>query len=258
MKNKRLFGYGSIAFCLLIVLSIPPKKMHRARANLVASAVSLYSTHGKETKIAYLENQLKMLKEENAFLRQKLQSSSLQSKIDTSKNTAKVIFRDPAFWASSVLIDKGMKDEDSNVEKNSPVLSNGYLVGVIEEVFDTFSKVRLITDKNLQFSIKKINSNENSIQEHLEVGTLCGISSVDNRYRFKNVEGHFFSPTLKIGDELVTSGLDGIFPEGLRVAKVTEVTINQEEVTFPFTAIVSAPDLKNLKHVTILKPISSH
>lgn len=258
MRNKRLIGYGAIAFCLIVILSIPPKKIHRVRASLVASAVGLYSKQNKETKISKLETKLKILSEENATLKQKLLNQTLFDQKISSHNIAKVIFRDPAFWASSVLINKGMKDEESNVEKNSPVISNGYLIGVVEEVFDTFSKVRLITDKNLQFSIKKKQSEATSSEALLEVGTLCGISSVDNRYRFKHVEGHFFSPTLKPGDELITSGLDGIFPEGLPVAKVTEVQIDEEEVIFPFKAIVSAPDIKNLKLVTILKPLSSH
>lgn len=258
MKNKRLIGYSAIAFCLIILLSVPPKKMHRVRANLVASAVGFYSKHEKDNKISRLEAKIKVLDEENASLKQKILNPSLRDQTISSSNVAKVIFRDPAFWASSVLINKGMKDDDSNIEKNSPVLSNGYLVGVIEDVFDSFSKVRLITDKNLQFSIKKKLSNSQSPDQLLEVGTLCGISSVDNRYRFKHVEGHFFSPTLKPGDELITSGLDGIFPEGLPVAKVTEVKIDEEEVVFPFKAIVSASDIKDLKLVTILKPLVSN
>lgn len=258
MRNKRLIGYSAIAFCLIVLLSVPPKKMHRVRANLVASAVGFYSRHDKETKISRLEDKIKILNEENASLKQKILNPALKDQTISCSNIAKVIFRDPAFWASSVLINKGMKDDDSNIEKNSPVLSNGYLVGVIEDVFDSFSKVRLITDKNLQFSIKKKSSSSPSSDQLLEVGTLCGISSVDNRYRFKHVEGHFFSPTLKSGDELVTSGLDGIFPEGIPVAKVTDVKIDEEEVVFPFKAIVSASDIKDLKLVTILKPVSSH
>jgi rod shape-determining protein MreC len=258
MRNKKLTGYGLIAFCLIVLLSVPPKKMHRTRAKFVAFATNLYSKHDKETKLTRLETELKKLQEENASLKQKLLNPQLYPQMITAHNVAQVIFRDPAFWASSVLINKGMKDEDSYVEKNSPVLSNGYLIGIVEEVFDTFSKVRLITDKNLQFSIKKKQSQDLTKDGPIEVGTLCGISSVDNRYRFKNVEGHFFAPTLKPGDELVTSGLDGLFPEGLQVAVVTDVKINEEEVIFPFKAIVTAPDIKDLKLVTVLKPISSH
>lgn len=256
MRHKKLIGYSAIALCLMIILSIPPKKMHRLRANLVASAIGFYSKYEKETKTSQLEAKIKALTEENASLKQKLTNSSLFDQSITSDNIARVIFRDPAFWASSVLINKGMKDENSLIEKNSPILSNGYLIGVVEDVFDTFSKVRLITDKNLQFSIKK--KQDNPSLDLLEVGTLCGISSIDNRYRFKHVEGVFFSPTLKEGDELVTSGLDGIFPEGIPVAKVTHIKIDEEEVTFPFKAILQAPDMKDLKLVTILKPLTSH
>jgi rod shape-determining protein MreC len=258
MRNKKLTGYGLIAFCLIVILSVPPKKTHRTRAKFVAMATNLYTKKNKQSKLTKLESELKKLKEENASLKQKLINPQLYPQQISASNVALVIFRDPAFWASSVLINKGMKDEDSNIEKNSPVLSNGYLIGIVEEVFDTFSKVRLITDKNLQFSIKKKMTQDLSKEGPIEVGTLCGISSVDNRYRFKNVEGHFFSPTLKPGDELVTSGLDGLFPEGLQVAVVTDVNANEEEVIFPFKAIVTAPDIKDLKLVTIIKPLLSN
>ena len=257
MRRKQLIGYSLLAFCLIVILSIPPRKMHKTRANLVARAVKLYSKNHEISKLTKLEQRLDFLKEENAALRLKLSQPLFSTQILNSPNIARVIFRDPAFWASSVLIDKGMKDEDTVVEKNSPVLSNGYLIGVVEEVFDTYSKVRLITDKNLQFSVKKTSDTSRNESTQLEIGTLCGISSVDNRYRFKNVEGHFFASTLKPGDELVTSGLDGIFPEGLPVAKVTNVKIDEEDVIYPFKAVVLASDIKNLKLVTILKPVIS-
>jgi rod shape-determining protein MreC len=257
MIKPRLLGYCLLALTLILLLSVPPKKMHRLRASLVAKALNVQTSlfDRKATHITKLEKSLLVLKEQNEALQQILKNTQLSSQNISEKNSAFVIFRDPAFWASSVLINKGMRDEDSHIEKNSPVLSNGYLIGVVEEVFETFSKVRLITDKNLQVSVKKEAKNISHAQETLDVGTLFGIASLDNRTRFRNVEGIFFSPHLQPGDELITSGLDGIFPEGLKIAHVTEVNIEMEEVTYPFKAIVSAPDLKDLKIVTILKPI---
>lgn len=249
MRHTKLTFYTSILALVFLLLSIPPKKMHKFRAALTAHIFSS-KAQKKLSREETLKARIKFLEEENSSLKQRLSNPEDQKGF----NLAKVIFRDPAFWSSSVLIDKGYKDSQFPIERNSPVISNGYLIGLVEEVFDTYSKVRLITDKHLQFSVKKAASDSH---EDLELGTLCGISSIDNRYKFKNVEGIFFSKNLNVGDLLVTSGYDGIFPEGLPVAKVTSVKIDQEEVSFPFKAVVAAPDIKSLRYVSVLKPLTS-
>jgi rod shape-determining protein MreC len=258
MRKNRFSGYLLLLLSLCFIILIPPKKVHKLRANLASKTHKLRNLYiSKDMKIAELEDKILSLKEINASLKNQLDHHLLTQDELSETNVARVIFRDPAFWSSSLLIDKGMADDAFNIEKNSVVLSQGNLIGVVEEVFETFSKVRLITDKNLQFSVKKLSSShEQKIkEEELELGTMCGISSIDNRYRFKDLEGHFFSSNFQTGDVLITSGLDGVFPEGLKVAIVTEVKIEEEEVIFPFKAQVCAPDLKNLKAVTILSPI---
>lgn len=249
MRYKNLSLYSLLFVLVVTLLSIPPKKMHRFRASLVAKTLKIQSKFLTEER-QKLTFTLHKLEEENATLKH------LIANVDLSKHyqMATVIFRDPAFWSSSVLIDKGLQDPDFPIERNSPVLSNGYLIGIVEEVCETFSKVRLITDKNLQFSIRK----ETVIDsENLELGTLFGIASIDNRYRFKQVEGVFFSKNISEGDLLVTSGYDGVFPEGIPVARVTEVSIDQDQISYPFRATIAAPDIKYLKFVTVLKPLTS-
>lgn len=257
MKRSYSLGYFLLGFSLVVLISIPPKKVHKLRASLITKALKLkrYSSRNEDA-ITKLNSRILYLKEQNLTLKKALEEKHSFLGQISDKNVARVIFRDPAFWSSSVLINKGIKDDLDFLEKNSPVISKGFLIGVVEEVFDTFSKVRLITDKNLSVSVKK--SQDDPKSEKLEIGTLCGISSIDNRYKFKKVEGHFFAPNLKIGDQLVTSGLDGVFPEGLPVACVTSVIIEEEEVIYPFQANILASDIKDLKTVTILKPVISH
>lgn len=258
MRRVNYFGYLALGFALLTLLSVPPKKFHRLRSSLIGKALSLESaTLHRQNKIQKLKESISKLREENATLKNQVSSSSANILNLKSTNSTKVIFRDPAFWSSSVLVNAGINSKNVEIERNSPVLSNGFLVGLVEEVFDQVSKVRLISDKNLQVSVKRkyATSQDN---EDLNVGTLFGISSIKNRYRFKHVEGIFFSKELKVGDVLITSGLDGIFPENLPVAQVTDVTYDQEEVSYPFKATILAPDIKDLKYVTILTPLIGH
>lgn len=245
MKRSNILGYLCLGITLFILLSIPPKKMHRLRASLVGKVLQTQKSRNQD-KLAI---QIKLLKEENSTLKQLLNAPLTPA---NNPLIAKVIFRDPAFWASSVLIDKGRQNRHFIIEKNSPVLSNGYLIGIVEEVFETFSKIRLITDKHIQLSIK---TEKEASGNTLNVGTLGGSALIDKRTCFRHVTGLFFSRELRVGDKLLTSGLDKIFPEGIPVAEVTEVTFEPEEVAYPFKAIVLAPDIKDLKYVSVLKPL---
>ncbi len=87
---------------------------------------------------------------------------------------AKVIFREPASWSSTLWINLGEKDnqklEKKIVGKNSPVLLGTSIVGVVEYVGDHQSRVRLITDSRLTPSVRACRGNEQNwyLLEHLE------------------------------------------------------------------------------------------
>jgi rod shape-determining protein MreC len=71
-----------------------------------------------------------------------------------------VIFRDPGLWSSSCWIDLGKKDnenlESMVVAMNSPVVVGNSLIGIIDYVGKTKSRVRLITDSELIPSVRAI------------------------------------------------------------------------------------------------------
>ncbi len=73
---------------------------------------------------------------------------------------AKVVYREPCSWSSFLWIDLGERDnkalQEALVAKNSPVVIGNTLVGVIEEVGEYRSKVRLITDSKLVPSVRVI------------------------------------------------------------------------------------------------------
>lgn len=71
---------------------------------------------------------------------------------------AQVIYRDPSLWSSSLWVNVGEKTNRALgkkvVAKNSPVLADGSLVGVVEFVGEKQSRVRLITDSGLCPSVR--------------------------------------------------------------------------------------------------------
>ena len=54
---------------------------------------------------------------------------------------------------------------------------------------------------------------------------------------------------IKVGDKLVTSGIDGVYPAGLAVATVTKI---QQDPESPFAKIVSTPVAGVSNHLQLL------
>jgi len=64
-------------------------------------------------------------------------------------------------------------------------------------------------------------------------------------------------PILQVGDLLVTTGLDGIFPAGYRVATVTTIgNLREGGCTYEIEAIATAGNLRELHHAFVLPPTS--
>lgn len=81
---------------------------------------------------------------------------------------AKVVYREPASWSSFVWINMGEKHNKALgrqvVAKNSPVIVNGCLAGVVEDVRNSQSRVRLITDANLMPSVRTLRGKKQNEQ----------------------------------------------------------------------------------------------
>lgn len=245
---------------------------------------------------------------------------------------AKVIFREPASWSSTLWINLGEKDNEKIgkkiIGKNSPVLLGTSIVGVVEYVGRNQSRVRLITDSRLAPSVRACRGKEQNrfLLEHLETlifslelrddlfssheeaaqiqqqlnrlkntllqragnlylakGELHGTSKPLWRSRSRILKGVGFNydypdqegpardlrsgapydtlrkgeavPMLCPGDLLVTTGLDGVFPPGFRVAIVSTVqTLKEGASSYELEAISTAGNLDELTHVFVLSP----
>ncbi|MBN1915135.1 MAG: rod shape-determining protein MreC [Parachlamydiales bacterium] len=107
------------------------------------------------------------------FLRRKEEISRILQ-LQMQAICAKVIFRDPSSWGSSIWVNVG---EESNeymgrfiVEKNSPVVLGRSLVGVVEYVGKKSSRIRLITDSGLTPSVRVVRGEmqDRILKDHLD------------------------------------------------------------------------------------------
>jgi rod shape-determining protein MreC len=124
---------------------------------------------------------------------------------------ARVIARDPSIWFDTVTINSG---RSSGVELNMPVVTPGGIVGRVVATSPWTSQVMLITDEKAAAG-----AIVGQLGESNALGSVKGLGAnglVEMRY----VSG---LEKVELGDYVLTTGQDGIYPPGLNVGTVVEI-----------------------------------
>jgi rod shape-determining protein MreC len=124
---------------------------------------------------------------------------------------ANVVMRDPANWWRTVQIDLGSRD---GIQTNQPVLTAEGLVGRVSAVSYVSSQVVLVGDQNCRVSAMVENATH-------DMGVLTPGGPLDSSL----VQLGYLasSANLKPGQDVLTSGLGGIFPRGIPIGKIVDV-----------------------------------
>ena len=225
------------------VVIYPLQRIAAAPAGIARRIGDFFVTHGslrgENTRLtqenfdnAALLLQLKALQVENAQLRELL---AARERLGTDLVAAEVLYaaRDP--FSRKVVIDKGSQDD---IRAGQVAVDNRGVVGQVTRVYPWLSEVTLVTDKGQFVPVQNLRNGLRSI--------LSGTGS-DGA-----VELRFVPPNadFESGDELVTSGIDGVYPPGLPVARVTEVERSAETM---FARVTGVPlgGVANHTHVLI-------
>lgn len=165
---------------------------------------------------------------------------NLQITMQENVLAAEVISRDPSPWFKTLIIDRGGKD---GLAMGTAVVVAEGVAGQVIEVSDHFSKVLLITDRN--------SAVDALVQRTRARGVIKGDAT--DRCLFKYA---LRKHDVRIGDIIVSSGLDGVYPKGLRIGKVAEVVrsnagIFQEVTVTPFV------DFEKIEEVLVVLPVDS-
>ncbi|MES2578944.1 MAG: rod shape-determining protein MreC [Pseudomonadota bacterium] len=139
--------------------------------------------------------------------------------------------RDP--FSRVVVINRGSQH---TIKAGQAVVDSKGVLGQVTRVFPFSSEVTLITDKALSIPIQI----ERNQLRAIAFGE--GNNKLDIPYLPTNVD-------IKVGDTLVTSGIDGIYPAGLAVAKVTQILQDPDS---PFAKIISTPVAEVSNHLQLL------
>jgi rod shape-determining protein MreC len=124
---------------------------------------------------------------------------------------ARVIARDPSIWFNTITINRGTS---SGVKVNMPVVSATGIVGRVISVSPWASQVMLVTDEK---------AGAGAVVGQL--GQSGALGSVRGRPDLGLIEMRYVSGLEKVvlGDYVVTTGQDGIYPPGLNVGEIVDV-----------------------------------
>lgn len=270
-KNKRLF---LILLIVIIVLSVLFYTVKKDR-NLNTFESLIKDTIVEIEKIIYKPingfnnmieefTSLKNVKKENQILKsnvEKMESTEaenieLKQEIERLKEelniehvltnydylNATVISRNSFYWYNMLTIDKG---SHNGIKEGMVVINSTGLIGKITNVSTFSSDVKLITtnDTNNKISVTVTNGDTK----------LTGIiNGYDYEKGLLTVEGISNTATVSNGDYVYTSGLGGVFPSGILIGKVENITTDVYDLSKIINVKPSAK-FDDINFVTILK-----
>lgn len=161
---------------------------------------------------------------------------------ETTRNqviAAEVVGKDPSPWFKAVIIDKGSRH---GIQTGTPVVVAEGVAGMITEVASHYAKVLLIIDQN--------SAVDALIQRTRARGIIQGESA--GRCQFKYV---LRKQDVALDDIVVTSGLDGIFPKGLRIGRVSGLT-RREAGIFQDVTVIPFVNFEKLEEVLVVKVVA--
>jgi rod shape-determining protein MreC len=189
--------------------ALVPRDIFMGAADLAVTSATLRGENeqlrSRNLRLSQQANEAAQLNAENSHLRNLLQLSQ-RSPIQSTPAEIQYDTRDP--FTQKVVIGRGSQQ---GIQDGSPVVNEDGVVGQVTRVFPMQAEVTLLTDKDQAVPVQIVRTGLRSVI----YGTPKG-DSLDLR----------FVPTsadVLAGDELVTSGLDGVYPPGLPVAKVVRV-----------------------------------
>ncbi|MBQ8192654.1 MAG: rod shape-determining protein MreC [Bacilli bacterium] len=219
--------------------------------NFAASKISEYSELKDvredndilETSIDRIDS----IEAENIELRRQLDELKEELSIDYTLTdyeylNATVISRNVGYWYNTVTINKGSYN---GVEKDMVVINSKGLIGRIIRTSTFTSDVRLITtsDTNNKISVYVSNGDTN----------LYGlINNYDYSNNLLEVEGISNTKDVNVGDFVYTSGLGGIFPSGILIGRVSEISTDSYDLA-KIIKVTPSADFNDINYVSVLK-----
>lgn len=179
------------------------------------------------------------LAHENRELRGLLE---LKPALTVKSVAAEVMYEAADPFSRKLYIDRGLAQ---GLVLGAPVITEGGVIGQVTRVYPLTSEVTLLTDRDA--AIPVLNT-----RTQLRAAAFGGVrqgSALELRFVADKTD-------VQVGDVMHTSGVDGIYPPGLPVARVTLV---ERQTDGGFTKVELAPlvSVDRVRHVLVLEPLKN-
>ena len=274
-KHKRIFIWGVIVLLLCAMLL---SYLFKTNATFAESAVGsvVAPIAGVTTNIsnwfsdrfAYLQNsdavieqnnalqaEVERLTRENTALRMyQREHQELAALLEVTRRysgfdavTAQIIARNPSNWHKTFIIDKGTRD---GIGRNMVVVYAGGLVGRVFEAGYNYAKVITILDDRSSVSGESFRTGDHGVVRGGSYFVSAGnIHPLHDATRMEFIAA---SAEIIAGDEIITSRLSDVFPEGISIGTVTDVRIDQSNLT-KYAIIQPSVNISHLRNVVVLR-----
>ncbi len=199
----------------LLDIAVPLQRVLTAPVGLVRGFVRQYvALTGLQSENEALRTRISELEDENLQYREALLESEhldeiaeVRNAIDLPMLPAQVASRDLSPWYRTVLIDRGREHE---VRSGMPAVTEDGIVGLVTATSPHAARVMLLLDRQSAVDVM--------VQRSRVRGIVRGLGSDELELEF-TVRGE----DVQVGDVVITSGLGGVYPKGLRIGEVVSV-----------------------------------
>jgi len=203
--------------------------LHQAQADLSKSQALLTVQSAKAARVDTLiaeNNRLRALVD-------------LKPALAVKSQAAEVLYEASDPFSRKIFIDRGASQ---GVLAGSPVIDEAGVLGQVTRVYPLSSEVTLLIDKEAAIPVLNTRSHQRSAAFGADG------SAMELRFMAGNAD-------VKVGDVLQTSGVDGIYPPGLDVARVVKVDPRADS-SFARIALAPTASADGVRHVLVLEPMA--
>lgn len=264
MRNLLQFIYRYHAFFLFLFLEIFSvaliyRNNHYQQTGFINStntiSSGIYNRYNTFLSYLHLRSDNDRLQKENAYLRQFLPNSVYQNyvEVDTVEKIAPDSSKQMFAYISADVITVSVnrannfitinRGKDHGIKKNMAVISDGGVVGMVKAVSDDFAAVVTLLHQNFQVSAK--------LKRQGNWGYVKWNGSDPSSAQLLNIPN---SVKIEKGDEVITSGISLVFPEGVAIGKVNDYKLKPGSTFFEIDVDL-ATDFRKLNHVYVVESL---
>jgi rod shape-determining protein MreC len=209
------------------------QSLHQAQAS-EAQALERLATQAERSL------QVEQLTLENQRLRELL---TMRERVSTQTTGAQVLYDAADPYSRKVVIDRG---QTHGILPGSPVIDDSGVLGQVTRVYPLVSEVTLLVDRNQAIPVLNVRTGVRGVAYGQPSANGDGL---ELRYTLASAD-------IETGDLLTTSGVDGVYPPGLPVARVRDLERRAES---SFTRIGCEPlaRISGALHVMVLAPVDT-